>query len=112
LKNVPVVDAPMFDQYVRDRGALMALGKALFWDQQLGSDGQACASCHFHAGADSRSKHQLNPGSRAVPPRTAFTAPTHANDIPAVGAGGNQQPLGTPDSSSANFLQPLIGVCQ
>jgi cytochrome c peroxidase len=71
----------MFDQYVRDRGALMALGKALFWDQQLGSDGQACASCHFHAGADSRSKHQLNPGSRAVPPRTAFTAPTHANDL-------------------------------
>jgi cytochrome c peroxidase len=79
LKSVPVPDAPAFDQYVRDRGALIALGKALFWDQQLGSDGQACASCHFHAGADSRSKHQLNPGSRAVPPRTAFTAPTHAN---------------------------------
>ncbi len=79
LKDVPVADAPTFDQYVRDRGALLALGKALFWDQQLGSDGQACASCHFHAGADSRSKHQLNPGSRAVPPRTAFTAPTHAN---------------------------------
>jgi cytochrome c peroxidase len=81
LKNVPIVDAPMFDQYVRDRGALIALGKALFWDQQLGSDGQACASCHFHSGADSRSKHQLNPGSRAVPPRIAFTAPTHANDL-------------------------------
>ncbi|HEY1911973.1 MAG TPA: hypothetical protein VGG73_13690, partial [Vicinamibacterales bacterium] len=76
-----IVDAPMFDQYVRDRGALIALGKALFWDQQLGSDGQACASCHFHSGADSRSKHQLNPGSRAVPPRIAFTAPTHANDL-------------------------------
>lgn len=42
--------------------AAIALGKALFWDQQVGSDGQACASCHFHAGADSRLKNQINPG--------------------------------------------------
>lgn len=40
----------------------IALGKALFWDQQAGSDGNACASCHFHAGADTRLKNQLNPG--------------------------------------------------
>lgn len=39
------------------------LGKALFWDEQSGSDGNACASCHFHAGADTRLKNQLNPGS-------------------------------------------------
>jgi cytochrome c peroxidase len=33
---------------------------------QVGSDGkQACASCHFNAGADSRSKNQLNPGRPA-----------------------------------------------
>jgi cytochrome c peroxidase len=41
------------------------LGKALFWDMQVGSDGQACASCHFHAGADNRVKNQLNPGQKA-----------------------------------------------
>jgi cytochrome c peroxidase len=40
----------------------LVLGKALFWDQQVGSDGQACASCHFHAGADPRISNQLNPG--------------------------------------------------
>jgi cytochrome c peroxidase len=40
----------------------LALGKALFWDQQVGSDGQACASCHFNAGADGRVQNQLNPG--------------------------------------------------
>jgi cytochrome c peroxidase len=40
----------------------LALGKALFWDQQAGSDGQACASCHFNAGADVRTQNQLNPG--------------------------------------------------
>jgi len=41
---------------------VIALGKALFWDQSAGSDGMACASCHFHAGADSRVVNQLNPG--------------------------------------------------
>jgi len=40
----------------------LALGKALFWDQQVGSDGQACASCHFNAGADVRVQNQINPG--------------------------------------------------
>ena len=38
------------------------LGKALFWDLQAGSDGNACASCHFHAGADTRITNQLSPG--------------------------------------------------
>jgi cytochrome c peroxidase len=46
---------------------LIALGKALFWDMQVGSDGvQACASCHFHAGADNRIINQKNPGLNRV----------------------------------------------
>ncbi|MBE9205953.1 cytochrome C peroxidase [Nostoc sp. LEGE 06077] len=49
--------------FVRDNTALLQLGKSLFWDMQLGSDGiQSCASCHFHAGSDSRSKNQISPG--------------------------------------------------
>jgi len=48
-------------QKVAARNAAAALGKALFWDMQVGSDSvQACASCHFHAGADNRTKGQLN----------------------------------------------------
>jgi hypothetical protein len=44
------------------RAAAQVLGKALFWDMQVGSDGvQACASCHFHAGTDDRTRNQLNP---------------------------------------------------
>jgi len=44
------------------RNVAAALGKALFWDMQVGSDSvQACGSCHFHAGADNRTKNQLNP---------------------------------------------------
>ena len=43
--------------------AVRVLGKALFWDMQVGSDGvQACGTCHFRAGADPRSKNQVSPG--------------------------------------------------
>ena len=49
--------------FVADKATAIALGKALFWDTRLGSDGKtACASCHFHAGADTRSKNQVSPG--------------------------------------------------
>lgn len=40
--------------------------KAFFWDMQAGNNGQACASCHFHAGADRRIKNSLHPGNRDV----------------------------------------------
>ncbi|HVF62614.1 MAG TPA: cytochrome c peroxidase [Casimicrobiaceae bacterium] len=64
LKTVRVADPPNLYDYVANKAAAIALGKALFWDMQVGSDGVvACASCHFHAGADSRSANQLNPGS-------------------------------------------------
>lgn len=47
--------------YIGRKGA-QALGKALFWDMQVGSDAvQACGSCHFHAGTDNRTKNQVNP---------------------------------------------------
>lgn len=68
LKRVKVPSPPDLAKYVRDRQALQVLGKALFWDEQLGSDRQACASCHYHAGADSRSRNQLNPGFRNTTP--------------------------------------------
>jgi len=55
-------------EYVKDKQAAIALGKAFFWDMQIGSDGvQACASCHFRAGADPRSKNQLSPGLNHSP---------------------------------------------
>jgi len=52
------------DEYIKNRRAAIELGKALFWDMQVGSDGvQACASCHFHAGADNRATNQINPNT-------------------------------------------------
>lgn len=67
--NVPYrpLDVPTNEtDFIVDRIAAVRLGKALFWDMQVGSDGvQACGTCHFHAGADSRTKNQLNPGVNA-----------------------------------------------
>jgi cytochrome c peroxidase len=52
------------DPWVRDSQALRILGKAFFWDMQVGSDGRtACATCHFHAGADHRSQNILIGGT-------------------------------------------------
>lgn len=63
LKTVTVPEPPNLMDFVKDKKAAIRLGKALFWDMQLGSDGiQACASCHFQAGADNRDKNQLSPG--------------------------------------------------
>jgi cytochrome c peroxidase len=47
---------------IRDLEAAVVLGKALFWDEAVGSDGMACASCHFHAGADARVRNAVGPG--------------------------------------------------
>jgi hypothetical protein len=62
LKTVAVPIPSDIGLYIKDQRAAIALGKAFFWEQQAGSDGMACASCHFHAGADRRTKHQLSPG--------------------------------------------------
>jgi len=66
LTGVPVPPVPgLFNgssPIVINKDKAIALGKALFWDMNVGSDGMACASCHFHAGADNRVKNQLNPG--------------------------------------------------
>ena len=63
--------APPPDRYgaiVQDKASLVALGKALFWDEGVGSGGdQACASCHFHAGADPRATNALGPGLNVQP---------------------------------------------
>jgi cytochrome c peroxidase len=64
LKGVKPLEADV-SEYVIDPLAAQQLGKALFWDIQVGSHGVACASCHFHAGADIRTKNQIDPGVKA-----------------------------------------------
>src|SRR6266849_3399035 len=50
-----------------DQPAAVRLGKALFWDVQVGGDGQtSCGTCHFHGGADNRTFNTLNPGPDGI----------------------------------------------
>jgi len=84
-------------RFVRNREAALVLGKAAFWDTAFGSDGvQACASCHFHAGADSRSRNQLNPGTARVQDRRNGKVEGYHN--PPVAPDTNFE-IGGPDST-------------
>lgn len=76
LRGVPIPEPSELSRYVKSREMAVALGKALFWDMQVGSDGVACATCHFHAGADHRKRNQINPGLNNQDPerRTRFEA--------------------------------------
>src|SRR5690242_19391097 len=63
LSSVPVPPVFGMEGILADKTAAIELGKALFWDMQSGSDDvQACASCHFNGGADSRVNNEVNPG--------------------------------------------------
>jgi cytochrome c peroxidase len=65
--GVPTLPPLVAAYYVKDVTAATQLGKALFWDIQGGSDNKtACATCHFQAGADTRTRHQLNPGANGL----------------------------------------------
>lgn len=58
--KTPKFPAALFDTIVKDKAKAIVLGKAFFWDMQVGKHGVACASCHYNAGADTRTRNQLN----------------------------------------------------
>src|SRR5262245_9980629 len=67
LKRVQVPLPGNLNTFVKDRAAAIRLGKALFWEEQTGGDGRiACATCHFHAGADNRVVNTLHPGPDGI----------------------------------------------
>lgn len=84
LDQVPVPEPAHLGQFVKDRPAAVRLGKALFWDMQLGSDGvTACATCHFHAGTDSRTRNTVAPGPNgAFAPGARANGDVHRGDFP------------------------------
>jgi cytochrome c peroxidase len=82
ISTADVPQVPGIDRFIRDSGVATRLGKALFWDMQAGSDGrQACASCHFNAGADNRNRNQINPHGGAFSAKGANALLT-ASDFP------------------------------
>ena len=90
--------------YVTNRDATIRLGKALFWDMNIGSDGNtACATCHSAAGTDHRAKNQINPNQTNVELqlRALFNKPFVASGVPgdvpsyAMKSGGKGGPNST-----------------
>ncbi len=120
LKAVAVPQPPGLERYVRDQGAAIALGKALFWDAQVGSDGRtACATCHFHAGADHRLRNQLSSPHDAVAairPNHILTAgefPFHVLENPLDNRSAvlrdDRQVVGSAGVISRNFYDVVPG---
>jgi cytochrome c peroxidase len=73
--------ASLSPSIIKNKAAAIALGKMLFWDSQAGSDGIACASCHFQAGADNRIKNQIDPGLRNASGEFAGNGITPIGDV-------------------------------
>lgn len=108
LDTIPVPLPKDLATYVQDKDKAILLGKALFWDMQVGSDGKtACASCHWHAGADIRTRNQLNPGA----PGSAFGPQTPESERLAQEAlsrfRGPNQDLTKDDFPFHRFSDPL-----
>ena len=103
LSSVPVPGPSPTElaKYIRTQPAaqqaLRVLGKAFFWDMQVGSDSvQACGTCHFRAGADPRTKNQISPGLLRVvfqPDENGNPAAVPAPDLDFAGLGPNAAAL-------------------
>src|SRR5262245_59104640 len=104
LRSIPVPAPSDLGRYVQDEKALVVLGKALFWDMQLSSDGRvACASCHFHAGADHRLQNQLSSTKGQVRPNHLLGP----KDMP---FGRNEMEAGHRIASAGIFPRLLSGI--
>src|SRR5215472_2088906 len=126
LSSVPVPPVFGMEGILADKSAAIVLGKALFWDMQAGSDDvQACASCHFNAGADSRPANTLNPGQAGgdnnfeLGPQVAgVTGPNHFLNPGSSGAGFGGyhdgdfpfRKLANPDDRVKNVVSDLNDV--
>jgi cytochrome c peroxidase len=86
LSSLPIPMPKDLSKYIKNVNAAKVLGKALFWDMQAGSDGlTACATCHWHAGADVRQRNQIAPHGPGKPDNDSFRGTNYTlkmNDFP------------------------------
>lgn len=104
LQRVPIPPVPGLldgaEPIVVNKEVAIALGKALFWDMNVGSDGMACGSCHFRAGVDGRIKNQINPGGKSS------KSSGHTFDSLPSGGGGPNHTLSLHDFPLHQFNNP------
>ena len=92
--------------YIANPQAAIQLGKAFFWEMQAGSDNKtACATCHFQAGADTRTRNQMNPGANNSFDGYAGLAPNYTYN-----AGGNDFPFTVPLHRDMDNISGSQGV--
>ena len=110
LGTVTVPLPANLSDFVVNQKAAIVLGKALFWDSMAGSDGLACASCHFQAGADNRFKNQIDPGLRNTDPAQQniwhLTASNKNNRVGPPPGGGPNYTLNKSDFPFHQLLDP------
>jgi cytochrome c peroxidase len=104
LLKLAVVQPPNIGDFIQDNQAAIVLGKALFWEIQASSDNTlACASCHFHAGADDRIKNELDPNMRNT---AAAPIPTTFNPMATANKGGPNYTLRAGDFPFHQLADP------
>jgi len=107
LQDVPIPPVPGLldgvDPIIKDKAMAIALGKALWWDINVGSDGMVCAGCHGRAGAGQRVKNQLNPGLHSLKP----SGQTFQAMASGPGTGGPNYTVNQRDFPFYQFNDPL-----
>jgi cytochrome c peroxidase len=108
LKTVQVPLPADLGRFVKDFDVAMALGKALFWDMQVGGDGQvACATCHYSAGVDARTVNTVNPGFDKN--LNGLTGPLKKEDFPFVGKPHADNIVGSQGVAPRTFQSIVFG---
>jgi cytochrome c peroxidase len=87
---------------VVNKALATVLGKAFFWDTNVGSDGVTCAVCHHKAGSDSRITNQMAPGKLNSAPSGDTYEPTASGQ-----SGGPNYTLQKADFPFHQFTDPL-----
>ncbi|HEV8637180.1 MAG TPA: cytochrome c peroxidase, partial [Chloroflexota bacterium] len=119
----PAPKPPELGNFVQDEAAAVQLGKALFWDTQVGGDGRtACATCHFKAGVDARVRNTINPkddGFQIAGPDGTVTAadfPFHRlsdpNDTHSAVLFDTNDVVGAQGVAVATFIDITPGVAE
>lgn len=104
MSTLPTPLPANLSEFVQDNAKAIELGKALFWDMQMGSDGKtACATCHYSGGGDVRDRGQGHPGALGIFQNLAPNQQLTHDDFPT-------RKLSDPDDATSGLLRDSTEV--